>query len=88
MQALDDEGKADEQEKTQRQHFDGGMAIHKTADRSGGNDHHACRDDDGGDHDRQSVNHADGGDHRIERKDDIQQEYLDNDTGKRGADVG
>ena len=90
VEALADERQSDQQQERQGEHLHGRMAVDEIADWSSCEQHHAHRDDDGGDHDRQLralvaggvLHHADRGDHAVEAEDDVQNDDLRDDAGK------
>ena len=88
MESLGDQIDANEHQERQRQHLDGGMAVHKGADRAGGEEHHQHGNDHCRDHDRDLIDHADCGNDGVERKDKVQQQNLRNNGGERGANSG
>ena len=67
---------ADEDEKGEGQHFDGGVAADKIADPTGEDDHDAGRNQDGCHHDDHNIGNANGRYHRIQRENKINHEYL------------
>src|SRR5690606_24118783 len=77
FEAFDDERKADHQEERKSEHLDRRVTLDEVADRSGKEHHRDDRDDDRGDHHPDVVDHTDRRDNRIERKDDVEQHYLD-----------
>jgi len=74
--------------KTQRQHFDRGMAVDEVADRGGREHHHAHGDHDGGDHHAELARHADGGDHGVEREHEIEEYELADDAAEGDGRAG
>ena len=60
-----------------------GCSCDEVGDRPRRDEHHADRDDDGGDHDADLVDHADRGEHRVEREHDVEQDDLDEDGADR-----
>ncbi len=73
MQALDDQRKANQQEKSKRQHLDCRVALDEIPEKIGQGDHAPCCYDHGSDHHWQLVHHAHGGDDRIQRENGIQE---------------
>ncbi|SSM17899.1 Uncharacterised protein [Klebsiella pneumoniae] len=63
VEAFQHQGKADEDQKRQRQHFHRRMTVNKIADGSRGEHHHPHRDHHRRHHDEQMIRQADGGDH-------------------------
>src|SRR6185503_19809112 len=80
MEPFSHEHTANEDEKTQGQHLDGGMAIHEVADLVDEQKHDDHGDDVGGDHHTDLLDHTAGGDDRVERKDDVEQHDLHDDA--------
>lgn len=75
-QAFGDEVDADKKEKTQREHFNGGMPSDEAAYGTSENHHHNYRQNDRDNHHRDFIDHSDRGDHRIDREHEIEQSNL------------
>src|SRR5215218_3057301 len=68
IEALQEEGQADQEQEAQGEHLQCGVAVDDTGDRFGGDQHNQYGNRDGGDHHRDLIDHADSGDHRVERE--------------------
>ena len=89
VEALGDEGGADEDEEGEGEHLHSGVFFDEAADDPGGEEHDDDRENYSGDHDVKLIHHADGGDDGVEGEDDIEKEYLHDDgTEGRGFDRG
>src|SRR5688572_22070101 len=66
VESFQHQSKADQNQKAERQHFQGRMFLDKGADASRENQHENHRDNDGNNHHGNVVSHADGGDHRVQ----------------------
>src|SRR5688572_18225000 len=63
------------------------MFFDKTADVAAGDQHEPAGNNHGNDHDRQMLGHADSGDNGVERENDVEQQDLNDDRGKRRRDA-
>ena len=81
-----DQRHADHQQETQGQHDHGGVLVDEVRHRVRRQHHHCDRDDHSRDHDRHVVGHADSRDDGVDRKDQVQQQDLED--GGREADGG
>src|SRR5688572_2182992 len=63
------------------------MFFDKTADVAAEDQHEADGNNHGNDHDRQMLGHADSSDNGVERENDVEQQDLTDDRGKRRRDA-
>ena len=77
----------DQEQETQRQHLDGRVCVDEPRYGPRREHHHPHSDNDGCDHHGDPFGHADGGDNRVQRKDEVEQQDLDDDAGERGGDA-
>src|SRR5688572_12496884 len=78
-----DEHRANQQEKAEREHFDGWMALDEAAHRARRKYHKADGDHHRRDHHDDLVNHSNRCNHRIERENYVEQRDLNEDARKR-----
>ena len=76
IEPFTDKGYTDQQEKTQGQYFKRWMLVHETADGSRSKKHDGDRDDHRYVHDPKLVDHPYRGDDAVDRKHEIQYQYL------------
>ncbi len=87
-EAFGQEHNADENQKTEREHFDRRMFFNESADRIDKGQHDQHGQDDGEHHDGQMIGHAHGGDDGVERKNDVEQYDLNHHGLEAGGDGG
>ncbi len=76
--SVGDQGRADQQQKAEREHHDGWIAMNEIRERTGRHQHGDDRDD----HDGNMFGHADGGDDAVDRKHENQEDDLAHRGGK------
>ncbi len=81
VQPVGDQHDADQNQKRQRQHLDGGVFVDEIADRAGSKQHHGNGHANGGDHDRDMLGDTHGGKYRIQRENEVDGDDLHDDHG-------